>query len=74
MDAAARIAEGKTMSLATIIAFGTGFALHWAIVRGNLPIMRNMTFAKSAALWLAIFAGLCAFTAGIQWLVDAGAL
>jgi len=33
-----------------------------------------MTFAKSAALWLAIFAGLCAFTAGVQWLVDAGAL
>lgn len=23
------------MSLATIIAFGTGFALHWAIVRGK---------------------------------------
>ena len=62
------------MSLATIIAFATGFFLHWVIVQGNLPLMRNMTIAKSAALWLAIFAGLCAFTAGVQWLVDVGAL
>ena len=62
------------MTLATIIAFGTGFALHWAIVRGNMPIMRNMTLAKSFALWAAIFAGLCAGVAALQWLVEAGAL
>ena len=62
------------MSLATIIAFGTGFALHWAIVRGNMPIMRNMTFAKSAALWLVVFGGLCLFVAGLQWLVEVKAL
>ena len=62
------------MSFATIIAFATGFGLHYAIAKGKLPLMRNMTFAKSAALWLAIFAGLCAFTAGVQWLVDVGAL
>lgn len=62
------------MSLATIIAFATGFALHWAIVRGNMPIMRNMTFAKSAALWLVVFGGLCLFVAGLQWLVEVKAL
>ena len=53
---------------------GTGFALHWAIVRGNMPIMRNMTFAKSAALWLVVFGGLCLFVAGLQWLVEVKAL
>ena len=60
--------------LVSIIAGITGYGLNEARHSAKLPIMRNMTFAKSAALWLAIFAGLCAFTAGIQWLVDAGAL
>jgi len=52
----------------------TGYGLNEARHSSKLPIVKNMTLAKSAALWLAIFAGLCAFTAGVQWLVDAGAL
>ena len=60
--------------LVSVVAFTAGFCLRWAIECRNLITMRNMTFAKSAALWLAIFAGLCAFTAGVQWLVEAGAL
>jgi len=62
------------MSLATIIAFAVGYGLNEARHSAKLPLMGNMTFAKSAALWLAIFAGLCAFAAGLQWLVEAGAL
>ena len=62
------------MTFATIIAFAVGYGLNEARHSAKLPVMRNMTFAKSAALWLAIFAGLCAFTAGVQWLVDVGAL
>ena len=62
------------MTFATILAFAVGYGLNEARHRVSLPIMGNMTFAKSAALWLAIFAGLCAFTAGLQWLVEAGAL
>lgn len=60
--------------LVSIIAGLTGYGLNEARHRVTLPIMRNMTLAKSAALWLAIFAGLCAFTAGVQWLVDVGAM
>ena len=62
------------MSLATIIAFAVGFGLNEVRHSATLPLMGNMTLAKSFALWAAIFAGLCAFTAGVQWLVDVGAL
>ena len=60
--------------LVSIIAGLTGYGLNEARHSAKLPVMRNMTLAKSAALWLAIFAGLCAFTAGLQWLVEAAAL
>ena len=60
--------------LVSIIAGLTGYGLNEARHSAKLPIMRNMTFAKSAALWLAIFAGLCAFTAALQYAVEAGAL
>lgn len=62
------------MTLATLIAFAVGFGLNEARHSATLPLMGNMTLAKSFALWAAIFAGLCAFTAGVQWLVDVGAL
>ena len=62
------------MTFATIIAFAVGYGLNEARHSAKLPVMRNMTFAKSAALWLAIFAGLCAGVAALQWLVEAGAL
>ena len=58
----------------SIIAFAVGYGLNEARHSATLPLMGNMTFAKSAALWLAIFAGLCAFTAGLQYAVEAGAL
>lgn len=60
--------------IVSIIAGLTGYGLNAARHSDKLPFMRNMTLAKSVALWLAIFAGLCAFTAGLQWLVEAGAL
>ena len=62
------------MTFATIIAFAVGFGLNEARHSATLPLMGNMTLAKSAALWLAIFAGLCAGVAALQWLVEAGAL
>jgi len=62
------------MTLATIIALAVGYGLNECRHSATLPLMGNMTLAKSFALWLAIFAGLCAFTAGVQWLVDVGAL
>lgn len=58
----------------SVVSAVAGYGLRWTTERTILPIMRNMTLAKSAALWLAIFAGLCAFAAGLQWLVEAGAL
>jgi len=62
------------MTFATIIAFAVGFGLNEARHSATLPLMGNMTLAKSFALWAAIFAGLCAGVAALQWLVDAGAL
>ena len=62
------------MTFATILAFAVGYGLNECRHSATLPLMGNMTLAKSFALWLAIFAGLCAFTAGVQWLVDVGAL
>ena len=57
--------------LVSVVAFTAGFCLRWAIECRNLITMRNMTFTKSAALWLSIFAGLCAGVAALQWLVEA---
>ena len=57
------------MTFATIIAFAVGYGLNEARHSATLPLMGNMTLAKSFALWAAIFAGLCAFTAVVQWLV-----
>ena len=62
------------MTLATIIALAVGYGLNEARHSATLPLMGNMTLAKSFALWAAIFAGLCAGVAGLQWLVEAGAL
>ena len=62
------------MTLATLIAFAVGFGLNEARHSATLPLMGNMTLAKSFALWAAIFAGLCAGVAALQWLVEAGAL
>ena len=48
-----------------------------SLIQGlSAPSQSNVPqrFAKSAALWLAIFAGLCAGVAALQWLVEAGAL
>ena len=59
------------MTFATILAFAVGYGLNEARHSAKLPIMRNMTFAKSFALWAAIFAGLCAGVAALQWLVEA---
>ena len=61
------------MTLVTIIAFIAGFGLHWALSRGKLPIMK-LTIPQSVALWVVIFAGLCAVVAVLQWAVEAGAL
>ena len=60
--------------LVSIIAGLTGYGLNEARHSAKLPIMRNMKLAKSFALWAAIFAGLCAGVAALQWLVEAGAL
>ena len=62
------------MTFATILAFAVGFGLNEARHSATLPLMGNMTLAKSFALWAAIFAGLCAGVAALQWLVEAGAL
>jgi len=62
------------MSLATIIAFAVGYGLNECRHSATLPLMGNMTFAKSAALWLVVFGGLCLFVAGLQWLVEVKAL
>ena len=59
------------MTLATLIAFAVGFGLNEARHSATLPLMGNMTLAKSFALWAAIFAGLCAGVAALQWLVEA---
>ena len=59
------------MTFATIIAFAVGFGLNEARHSATLPLMGNMTLAKSFALWAAIFAGLCAGVAALQWLVEA---
>ena len=59
------------MTFATLIAFAVGYGLNEARHSAKLPVMRNMTFTKSAALWLSIFAGLCAGVAALQWLVEA---
>ena len=58
------------MTFATLIAFAVGYGLNEARHSAKLPVMQNMTFAKSAALWLSIFAGLCAGVAALQWLVE----
>ena len=55
----------------SIIAFAVGYGLNEARHSAKLPIMRNMKLAKSFALWAAIFAGLCAGVAALQWLVEA---
>ena len=57
--------------LVSIIAGLTGYGLNEARHSAKLPGMQNMTFAKSFALWAAIFAGLCAGVAALQWLVEA---
>ena len=62
------------MTFATIIAFAVGYGLNEARHSATLPLMGNMTFAKSAALWLVVFGGLCLFVAGLQWLVEVKAL
>ena len=59
------------MTFATLIAFAVGYGLNEARHSATLPLMGNMTFAKSFALWAAIFAGLCAGVAALQWLVEA---
>ena len=62
------------MTFATLIAFAVGYGLNEARHSATLPLMGNMTLAKSFALWAAIFAGLCAGVAALQWLVEAVAL
>ena len=62
------------MTFATIIAFAVGYGLNECRHSATLPLMGNMTFAKSAALWLVVFGGLCLFVAGLQWLVEVKAL
>ena len=57
------------MTFATIIAFAVGYGLNECRHSATLPLMGNMTLAKSFALWAAIFAGLCAGVAALQWLV-----
>lgn len=59
------------MTFATIIAFAVGYGLNEARHSAKLPLMGNMKLAKSFALWAAIFAGLCAGVAALQWLVEA---
>ena len=59
------------MTFATLIAFAVGYGLNEARHSATLPLMGNMTLAKSFALWAAIFAGLCAGVAALQWLVEA---
>lgn len=59
------------MTFATLIAFAVGYGLNEARHSAKLPLMGNMTLAKSFALWAAIFAGLCAGVAALQWLVEA---
>ena len=59
------------MTLATLIAFAVGYGLNECRHSATLPLMGNMTLAKSFALWAAIFAGLCAGVAALQWLVEA---
>ena len=60
--------------LVSIIAGLTGYGLNECRHSATLPLMGNMTFAKSAALWLVVFGGLCLFVAGLQWLVEVKAL
>jgi len=62
------------MTFATILAFAVGYGLNECRHSATLPLMGNMTFAKSAALWLVVFGGLCLFVAGLQWLVEVKAL
>ena len=62
------------MTFATIIAFAVGYGLNECRHSATLPLMGNMTLAKSAALWLVVFGGLCLFVAGLQWLVEVKAL
>ena len=62
------------MTFATLIAFAVGYGLNEARHSAKLPIMRNMTFTKSIALWFAIMAILGSFVAGLYWAKDVGAL
>ena len=62
------------MTFATILAFAVGYGLNECRHSATLPLMGNMTLAKSAALWLVVFGGLCLFVAGLQWLVEVKAL
>ena len=62
------------MSLATIIAFAVGYGLNECRHSATLPLMGNMTLAKSFALWFAIMAILGSFVAGLYWAKDVGAL
>lgn len=62
------------MTFATILAFAVGYGLNEARHSAKLPIMRNMTFTKSIALWFAIMAILGSFVAGLYWAKDVGAL
>jgi len=62
------------MTFATILAFAVGYGLNEARHSAKLPMMRNMTFTKSIALWFAIMAILGSFVAGLYWAKDVGAL
>lgn len=59
--------------LVSIIAMASGFLLRHALGKGTLPRMK-LTLVQSVYLWVAIFAGLLAFTKALQWMVERGAL